>query len=468
MSSETAARTSKRAPRFGSSTSGGSAPDRNREPPTRKFRASRKFRAISERYRLERRLGSGSSATVWLARDTKTGRRVAVKSFYPHLVADPDARERISREARAAQLLSHPSIISAIDTISTDTEMALVFPFVAGATLSERLDAGAPLAAREAAAIATDIADALTVAHDAGLIHRDVKPANILVAADRRARLLDFGISRTLSSDLESTHELTGPGMTAGTLPYMAPEQLTAEAPTPATDVYALGVVLYEMLAGSRPFRAASPLELAIEQHVAPARIERQPPELVHQVMTALAVAPADRPSAIQFARSLRGWLDGRADANEQTTVVPAGPAAAAPAVALDPEIAAPAAAAAPAVAAASLSMSGLLRRPSRVAGAVAGGGLALAVTALLAFAPHPDPARVGNDHATPAAEATASPDGRQQSAPLVPSDEQRMSGREEVKHVKANEDHDEKDKDKDKGEREGGGDGKGGDRGRR
>ena len=352
------------------------------DPPTRPLPAAH------GRYRLEKSLGSGSSATVWRARDTKTGRKVAIKQFHPHLVGDAAARDRIEREALAARSLSHPNIVSAIDTISSDQEVALVFPFVGGTSLAQRLEGGKSLTAREAAAIASDIASALAVAHEARLVHRDVKPANILIGDDKRARLLDFGISHTLAADIEAAHELTGPGMTIGTLPYMAPEQLTGEATTPATDVYALGVVLYEMLAGARPFQASSPVALAAEQRVPPARIDGQPAELIDQVLEALAFEPAARPSASQFAQVLRGWLDGRTDPNAPTTVVPVVSSAGA----------------------ATLNGAGRASRFNhrQVAAGVAGIGLSMAVTAVLAFGPGGmQPAAIGDESAGPTPNAT-------------------------------------------------------------
>jgi serine/threonine-protein kinase len=286
---------------------------------------TRTIRATRSRYQPREELGHGASATVWRARDTKTGHDVALKRFHPHLVSDPIARRRIEDEAAAASLVTHPNIVSAVELIDDRDGLALVFPYVAGETLAVRLRDGAPIAPREAATIALDIADALAVAHDQGVVHRDVKPGNILLGADGRARLLDFGISRAIDAD-ELAHDLTGAGMAIGTLPYMAPEQLAAEPTTAASDIYALGAVLYEMLAGMRPYAAASPVALAQEQAQPPARIAHAPDPLVDLALAAMAADARTRPDAAQLARGLAAWRDGRTDADAATSlaVVPA------------------------------------------------------------------------------------------------------------------------------------------------
>jgi serine/threonine-protein kinase len=289
------------------------------------------MRAARGRYKLIEEIGSGSTATVWRARDTRTGREVAVKRFHHHVVNDPVARRRIEEEAAAASRVSHPSIVAAVERIEARDDLALVFPYVEGTTLARRLDSGKPLAPRDAASVALQVADALATAHEAGLVHRDVKPANILVAADGQARLLDFGISRAF--DVADPAQLTGAGLAIGTLPYMAPEQLAAAPPTPASDVYGLGAVLYEMLAGHRPYAAASPLALANEQNLPPARIEGAPAPVVDIALEAMSADAVLRPSAAGLARSLRAWLDGRAEAAAPTvSVLAATPRRASPA----------------------------------------------------------------------------------------------------------------------------------------
>ena len=291
------------------------------ESPTQTMRATRR------RYELRSELGHGATATVWRARDTTTGRDVALKRFHPHLVADPVARQRIEDEAAAASRVSHPNIVSAVELIDDREGLALVFPYVAGETLAKRLERKSRMAPRDAARIALDIADALAVAHSQGVVHRDVKPGNILLGKDGRARLLDFGISHAIDAG-QTAHDLTGAGMTIGTLPYIAPEQLSAGPTTPASDVYALGVVLYEMLAGARPYAAASPVTLAQEQLQSPERIKNAPKPLVDLALAAITADVAARPDAAQLARGLSAWRDGRADADALTSLGIAAPTA--------------------------------------------------------------------------------------------------------------------------------------------
>jgi serine/threonine protein kinase len=283
------------------------------------------MRAARGRYKLIEEIGSGATATVWRARDSRTGRDVAIKRFHHHVLSDPVARQRVEEEAAAASRVSHPGIVSAVERIGGKSDLALVFPYIEGTTLARRLADGGPLAPRDAASIALQVADALATAHEAGLVHRDVKPANILVGPDGTARLLDFGISRAID-DAEAARELTGAGLAIGTLPYMAPEQVAAAPPAPLSDVYGVGAVLYEMLSGRRPYAAASPLALAKEQQLPPARIDGAPGPLVDLALEAMSADAALRPSAAGLARGLRAWLDGRADAAAPTVSVLAAP----------------------------------------------------------------------------------------------------------------------------------------------
>jgi eukaryotic-like serine/threonine-protein kinase len=289
------------------------------ESPTRTMRATR------GRYELRSELGRGATATVWRARDTTTGRDVTLKRFHPHLVSDPVARRRIEEEAAAASRLTHPNIVSAVELIDDREGLALVFPYVAGETLAKRLARKPRIPPRDAARIALDISDALAVAHSQGVVHRDVKPGNILLGKDGRARLLDFGIAHAVEAEA-TAHDLTGAGMTIGTLPYMAPEQLAAEPTTPASDVYALGVVLYEMLAGKRPYAAATPVTLAQEQMQPPGPITKAPEPLVDLALAAMTPDLTARPDAAQLARGLSAWRDGRNDADAPTSLVAAAP----------------------------------------------------------------------------------------------------------------------------------------------
>src|SRR3954452_5066860 len=260
------------------------------------------------RYVLEEPIATGTTATIWRARDAGKNTTVAIKVFRSHLVADPVARARMDNEANAARQVHAPTIISAIDRISRRDEFALVFPYVPGTPLSERLRESA-FTPEEAAAVAADIADALVAIHAVGVVHRDVKPGNVLLAHDGRARLLDFGISHALTDEIELDQALTGAGLAIGTLPYMAPEQIAGQPALAATDIFALGVVLYEMLARMRPFGGATPVALAAEQRNPPPRIADAPEPLVDLALRAMAFDPGARPAAAEMSAALRNWL---------------------------------------------------------------------------------------------------------------------------------------------------------------
>src|SRR4029079_7482932 len=186
---------------------------------------------LAERYVLEERLADGGSAEVWLARDPVLDRAVAVKVLHRHLLADPTMRARLEQEARAAAALSHPGIVTVHDVDVDDTSAAVVLEFVAGESLSDRIRRDGPLPPTEAARIAAEGAEALAHAQERGVIHRDVKPSNVLIEPDGRARLVDFGIAWVME-DPES--RLTQTGTVAGTLRYLAPEQLRGEPAGPS------------------------------------------------------------------------------------------------------------------------------------------------------------------------------------------------------------------------------------------
>src|SRR4051794_17862939 len=351
------------------------------------------------RYVLEEPIATGTTATIWRARDAGKNTTVAIKVFRSHLVADPVARARMDNEANAARQVHAPTIISAIDRISRRDEFALVFPYVPGTPLSERLRESA-FTPEEAAAVAADIADALVAIHAVGLVHRDVKPGNVLLAHDGRARLLDFGISHALTDEIELDQALTGAGLAIGTLPYMAPEQLVARPLTPATDVYGLGVVLYEMLSGRRPFGATTPVALVEEQRVPASRIEDAPGPLVDLALRAMAHDAPARPRADELAASLRRWLVAPIEVDAPTaavtTVEPAALAASGPARS---------------------------RRRGLVTGAVAFAGMiVLAVVALAAVTPPSGPGTPPGGTAPLAAAANPSATAKSNSARSVAS----------------------------------------------
>ena len=272
-------------------------------------RASMNDQRILDRYRLIERLAVGGSAEVWRAHDEQLDRPVAVKRLHPHLLPDEASRRRLAAEARAAASLSHPVIVGVYDVDATGDAPALVMELVDGESLSARIDRDGPMDARAAAAMTADVADALYHAHQRGVIHRDVKPGNVLVGRDGRTRLVDFGIAHSLA---ESTERLTMTGTVIGTLRAMAPEQLAGGAITPRTDLYGLGVVLYEALTGRPPFAASSPVALAAAQRAGNPDLRGLDPALAAIVAACLAWHPAQRPlHAGALASALRSWLAG-------------------------------------------------------------------------------------------------------------------------------------------------------------
>ena len=282
-------------------------------------------RRVLGRYRLDERLATGGSAEVWRARDEQLDRDVAVKLLHPHLLPDERSRDRLAAEARAAAGLSHPGIVGVYDVDTTGDAAAVVFELVDGESLADRLARDGALPEREAARIAAEIGEALFHAHQRGVVHRDVKPGNILIAADGRARLVDFGIARLLD---EAAERLTMTGTVMGTLRYMAPEQLAGGEIGPRTDLWALGAVLYEMLVGRPPFMAPNPVALADEQRTAAPELAGVDPGLGSIVAASLAVEPQDRPRHVgAVAAALRGWLaTGSVDGALLATVAAVSP----------------------------------------------------------------------------------------------------------------------------------------------
>jgi eukaryotic-like serine/threonine-protein kinase len=254
------------------------------------------------RYRVERTLGQGGMAVVYLARDGELRRPVAVKVLAEHLAGDESFRRRFLREARLAGRLSHPNIVQVYDAGETEGRPFIVMEYVAGRTLA---DCGM-LPADEVVGLGVQTCAGLQHAHDAGLVHRDVKPGNLLLRDDGVLKIADFGIARAA----ETTH-LTELGTVLGTAAYLSPEQAAGEEVTPAADVYSLAAVLYELLTGQPPYQFESLAELAAKQSsgvIVPVR-DLEPsvtPQLEAAVMHALAREPRFRPaSAAEFAQEL-------------------------------------------------------------------------------------------------------------------------------------------------------------------
>jgi eukaryotic-like serine/threonine-protein kinase len=221
---------------------------------------------LAGRYRIEEKLASGGMAQVWKATDEVLRRGVAIKLLHPHLAADDTFVTRFRQEAVAAARLAHPGIVSIFDTCSEDGLEAIVMELLPGRTLRDRLDAPEPLDPRQAAGMAAQVADALDAAHRAGLVHRDIKPANILLAGDGRVKVADFGIAKAVAES-----DLTQPGLMVGTAKYVAPEQVDGSRVDARTDIYSLGVVLYEALCGRVPFTGDTDAATAL------ARLHRDP-----------------------------------------------------------------------------------------------------------------------------------------------------------------------------------------------
>ena len=280
---------------------------------------------IAGRYELEKLVGSGGMSNVFRAHDRLLERTVALKILHEQYTRDEDYVERFRREARAVAKLSHPNIVTVIDRGEQDGRQFIVFEYIDGQNLKE-LTRDGPLDVREAIGLTLQVARALSFAHDRGLVHRDVKPQNVLLNEDGQAKVTDFGIARSL--DVQG---VTQTGTVLGTSDYIAPEQARGQKVDPKTDIYSLGAVLYELLVGEVPFSGDNFVAVAM-RHVSepvPSVLEARPDcpaRLDLAIQRAMAKDPDDRfQSMDDFVVELEACLaelNGRADEGA-TMIVP-------------------------------------------------------------------------------------------------------------------------------------------------
>ncbi|HYH71958.1 MAG TPA: serine/threonine-protein kinase [Nocardioides sp.] len=271
---------------------------------------------IAGRYRLEREIGRGGSGTVHLALDEVLGRQVAIKRVGRIPGSDDPALERAEREARLAAALNHPHVVSVFDLVDDDDVRWLVMEYVDGQTLSERVRVSGPLDATDAATLLSQVADALVEAHDNGIVHRDVKPSNILIAHGA-AKLNDFGIARSTEDA-----SLTQTGLVTGSPAYLAPEVASGSSATPASDVWSLGATLYHAVTGKPPYEVGDNLIGALYKIV-----HEDPPRLpeAHPLSGLLSVMMTREPEHRWPMRRVRDELARVARGERSTVVAPDG-----------------------------------------------------------------------------------------------------------------------------------------------
>ena len=264
---------------------------------------------LGERYQIERELGRGGMATVFLATDVKHDRQVAIKVLHAEL-ASALGPERFDREIRFAAKLQHPNILGLFDSGQVEGLLYYVMPFVQGESLRDRLNREQQLPIDAALRIAHEVADALGYAHMLGIIHRDIKPENIMLSG-RHALVADFGIARAVT-EAGNTEKLTQTGVAIGTPLYMSPEQAAGDPVNATGDLYSLGCVLYEMLAGHPPFTGTNSRQImarhAVEQ-VPSLQLVRDtvPDEVEDAILAALSKVPADRPQTAAASAEMLG-----------------------------------------------------------------------------------------------------------------------------------------------------------------
>jgi serine/threonine protein kinase len=257
--------------------------------------------------------GVGGMGIVYLAEDTQLNRKVALKFLPPAIAQDPHARGRFLREAQAASALDHPNVATIYEIGEWDHQLFIAMAFYEGETLKQRLERG-PVTVSDAVSILLHLATGLAAAHHAGIVHRDLKPANVMLTHDGQVKILDFGLAKVMSDSAQTALRMTGPGTTIGTVAYMSPEQAQGAEVDARADIWALGVIAYEMLAGRLPFKtenAAAALLSALTDVPEPIRDVRAevPEEIATLVNRALEKSRERRiVTADAIAAALSAW----------------------------------------------------------------------------------------------------------------------------------------------------------------
>jgi len=250
---------------------------------------------LSSRFCLLERVASGGMGEVWAATDLVLERKVALKLTHPQTPGHQTVAERFKAEAKYAAQLSHPNIVEVFDFGEHEGLTYLVMEFIEGPTLAEMLATDGPLAGDRVRTILLQLAGALARAHENGIVHRDVKPANVIVSLDGYAKLMDFGIAKDVDAQTD-----TLPGAVLGTTHYVSPEQALGQVVTARSDLYSLGVLGHELLTGAKPFDRGTPIATALA-HVAdppPPLPPDVPADLAEVIMACLAKVPEERPSS--------------------------------------------------------------------------------------------------------------------------------------------------------------------------
>ncbi|HST18279.1 MAG TPA: protein kinase [Gaiellaceae bacterium] len=283
---------------------------------------------FADRYELQELVGSGAMSSVYRAHDRLLDRTVALKVLHDHHQHDPEYVERFRREARSAAVLSHPNIVTVIDRGEHEERQFIVFEYVGGQTLKQLIVTERPLPVESALALTVQVARGLSFAHKNGLVHRDVKPQNVLLNGDGQAKMTDFGIARSL----DVQRGMTETGTVLGTSDYIAPEQAQGGRVDEQSDVYSLGVVLYELLTGDVPYPGENFVAVAMQHINEPVPSVREkrpdvPPRVDAAVQRAMAKSPAERfPTMADFGRELEACASNGSE--EGTQVIAPPPAA--------------------------------------------------------------------------------------------------------------------------------------------